>query len=276
MRAPDEVIGKYSEDGVVFIKNCFGPEWTGKLKKGLEKNLKAPSQRGRVWDRDIEGRSCFYYSQVWRDIPEYKQFALNSPCGEIAGRLMGSSISTFFFDAIFVRTPGAHFRTPFHQDEPYWSVKGFDTCSVWMPLVEVEKKSALEFVRGSHRWTHKYKQTNFGTLTGDPKDQVVFSDEDTVPFLNIDGHRDDYEILAWDMEPGDAVFFNARIIHGGSGNLAPDRGLKVFNSQWLGDDVRVCFRPEGMDPDHSQIMTEFGLSDGDRPGGEMYPLVWAA
>ena len=143
-----------------------------------------------------------------------------------------------------------------------------------MPLVEVEKKSALEFVRGSHRWTHKNKQTNFGSLTWDPKDQVVFSDEDTVPFPDIDGHRDDYEILAWNMEPGDAVFFNARIIHGGSGNLAPDHGLKVFSSKSLGDDVQVCFLPEVMDPDHRQTMTQFGLSDSDRPEVEMYPVVW--
>lgn len=105
-------------------------------------------------------------------------------------------------------------------------------------------------------------------MTGDLRDQVVFSDDDTVPFPDID------EILALDMEPGDAVFFNARIIHSGSGNLAPDLGLKVFNTQWLGDDARVCFRPEGMDPDHSQVMTDFGLSDGDRPGGEFYPVVW--
>ena len=80
----------------VFIKNCFGPEWIRKLKKGLEKNLNAPSQYGRVWDCDVEGRSCFYDSQVWLDICEYKQFALKSHCGEIAGRLMGSSISTSF------------------------------------------------------------------------------------------------------------------------------------------------------------------------------------
>ena len=114
MNVPDEGIRNFSEDGVVLLKNCFGPEWTGKLKKGLEKNLKAPSQRGRVWDRDSEGRSCFYDSQVWREIPEFKQFVLNSRCSEFAGRLMGSSISAFFFDAIFVRTPGAQFRTPFH------------------------------------------------------------------------------------------------------------------------------------------------------------------
>ncbi|MCP4794135.1 MAG: hypothetical protein GY882_12520, partial [Actinomycetia bacterium] len=78
----------------------------------------------------------------------------------------------------------------------------------------------------------------------------------------------------WAMEPGDVVVFNARIVHGGSGNLAPDRELKVFNTQWLGDDVRVLFRPEGMDPDNSAVMTEVGLSSGDRIGTDLYPELW--
>ena len=59
------------------------------------------------------------------------------------------------------------------------------------------------------------------------------------------------------------------------GNLAPDRGLEVFNTQWLGDDVRVCFRTEGMDPDHSEMMTAAGLAPGDCIGTELYPEIWA-
>jgi ectoine hydroxylase-related dioxygenase (phytanoyl-CoA dioxygenase family) len=76
------------------------------------------------------------------------------------------------------------------------------------------------------------------------------------------------------MEPGDVVVFNGRMVHGGSGNLAPDRDLKVFNTQWLGDDVRVVFRPEGMSPDHSAAMTAAGLSSGDRIGTDLYPQLW--
>lgn len=265
----------FADDGVVFRAGVF-TDWVEPLLAGVNRNIDNPSERSRVWDRDAAGNVCFYDSQVWRDIPEYRDFALNSQCGEIAGRLMGSSAVNFFFDAIFVRTPGAQFRTPFHQDEPYWSVDGFDTCSVWMPLVPVEKKSALEFVRGSHRWGQKYAQENFGALTGDARDQVVFQADDTVAFPDIEGNRDDYDILSWDMAPGDAVFFNARIIHGGSGNLSEGRDLKVFNTQWLGDDVRVLFRPEGMDPDHSGVMRANGLAPGDRVGGDLYPQVWAA
>ena len=102
----------------------------------------------------------------------------------------------------------------------------------------------------------------------------MHDDADRVPFPDIEGERDRYDILSWDMQPGDVAIFNARVIHGGSGNLAADRELKVFNTQWLGDDVRVCFRPDGMDPDHRQVMTESGLKPGDRIGGELYPEVW--
>lgn len=270
----DDVIQDYSEAGVVCVRGAIGADWIDELSDGLETNIANPSDRARTWDRDEEGRTCFYDSQAWQNIPQYRRFVQESPIAELAGRVMGASAVNFFFDAIFVRTPGNRFRTPFHQDEPYWSVEGFDCCSIWMPLVPVEKASALEFVRGSHRWNERYAQTNFGALTGDARDQVVHAAADRVPFPDVEGHRDDYEILSWDMEPGDCAVFNARIIHGGSGNLAPDRGLTVFNTQWLGDDVRICFRQEGMDPDHSGVMAAAGLSPGDRVGGDLYPELW--
>jgi ectoine hydroxylase-related dioxygenase (phytanoyl-CoA dioxygenase family) len=269
----DKQIRAFSEDGVVCLRGAFDAGWIARLRSGVERNISAPSERGRIWDLDAEGRTCFYDSQVWRGIEEYRAFVFESSMAEIAGRLMQSDRVNFFFDAVFVRSPGNGFRTPFHQDEPYWSVEGFDTCSAWMPLVPVEKKSALEFVRGSHRWQQKFRQTNFGALTGDARDQVVFGD-DAMPFPDIEGDRERYEILSWDMEPGDVVVFNARLIHGGSGNLSPERDLMVFNTQWLGDDVRVKFRPEGMDPDHSAVMTAAGLRPGDRIGTDLYPEVW--
>jgi len=262
---------RFDCDGVALIRNAVDDSWIKLLKEGLGKHVETPTVRGRIWDRDDQGRTCFYDSQAWQQIPEYQKFIEQSPIASIAGQLLNTQRVNFFFDAVFVRTPGAQFRTPFHQDEPYWSVKGFDTCSIWMPLVAVEKKSALEFVRGSHRWPQKFQQTNFGALTQDARDQRPSTDKDYEPFPDIEGHREDYEILSWDMAPGDCVAFNGRVIHGGSGNLAPDRDLKVFNTQWLGDDVRVCFREEGMDPDHSAVMREQGLRHGDRIGTDLYP-----
>lgn len=274
MKISRSQIDAFDRDGVVCIRGAFDSDWVELLRRGIERNIENPSERGRLWDRDAAGRTCFYDSQVWRDIDEYREFVEGSPMASIAGQLLQARAVNFFFDAIFVRSPGNRFRTPFHQDEPYWSVQGFDTCSAWMPLVPVHKRSALEFVAGSHRWQQKFKQQNFGALTGDPRDQVEFAEADTVPFPDIENDREAYNILSWDMQPGDVAVFNARMIHGGSGNLAPDAELKVFNTQWLGDDVRVHFRPEGMDPDHRAVMTEMGLRPGDRVREPLYPELW--
>ena len=76
-----------------------------------------------------------------------------------------------------------------------------------MPLVPVAKRSALEFVKGSHAWDVRYAQTNFGALTGDERDQVVYDqvEDNLEPFPDIEGNREQYEILSWDMEPGDVA-----------------------------------------------------------------------
>ena len=91
---------------------------------------------------------------------------------------------------------------------------------------------------------------------------------------DIDADRDAFGVLSWDLEPGDCIAFNSRTIRGGSGKLDDDTELRVFTSKWPGDDVRIKFREQGMDPDHSAIMTEYGLKPGDRPGTDLYPKVW--
>lgn len=266
-------IDDYSRDGVVLLRGAADAHWIDSLRTGLERQLQQPTERARLWNRAEDGSTTRYDSQTWQQNAEYRDFIFNSGLAEQVGLLMGASRVNFFFDAVFVRSAGCQFRTPFHQDEPYWSVEGFDACSAWMPLVDVEQRSALEFVRGSHRWNRRFAKKNFGEMTGDARDDVRNTD-DLEPFPDIEANRGDYEILSWDMAAGDIAVFNARMIHGGSGLLAPDRDLPVFNTQWLGDDVRVCFRPEGMDPDHQDVMVAAGLAPGDRVGGELYPEIW--
>ena len=270
-------IDRYHRDGVVLLKSMFDAEWIELLDQGLEKNSQNPTHRARTWDRDAEGRTMFWDSQAWQGIEEYQQFVFNSPAAELAGKLLKSRQINFFFDAVFVRSPGTQFSTPWHQDEPYWSIEGYDTCTLWMPLVPVTRKSALAYVPGSHLNPQIFDQYNFGNLNPDGKsdvDQVDFSGiaEDSIP--DIDADPDRYGVISWDMEPGDCVAFNSRILHGGSGKLEADRDLRVFTSKWVGDDVRIKFRECGMDPDHSKIMTEYGLKPGDRPGTDLYPRIW--
>jgi len=270
-------IDTYHRDGVVLIKDMFDSEWIDVLKRGLTNNCENPTHRARTWDRDAEGRTMFWDSQAWQEVDEYQQFIFKSPAAEIAGKLLKATEINFFFDAVFVRSPGTQFSTPWHQDEPYWSIEGYDTCTIWMPLVPVKKKNALAFVPGSHLNNEIFDQPNFGDLNPDGKtdvDQTNFSGiaEESIP--DIDANPERYGVVSFDMEPGDCVAFNSRILHGGSGKLDGDTELKVFTSKWLGDDARIKFRECGMDPDHSAIMTEYGLKPGDRPGTKLYPKIW--
>ncbi len=270
-------IETYQRDGVVLLSDMFDADWIALLRSGLVKNRQHPTRRSRIWDRDTEGRTMFWDSQAWQDIDQYRQFIFNSPAARIAGELMGSMQVNFFFDAVFVRSAGSQFTTPWHQDEPYWSVEGFDTCTIWMPLVQVKRENALSFVPGSHHRDSLFCQFNFGNLNPDGKtgvDQVDFSAIADAEFPDIDADPEGFGVVSWDMQPGDCVVFNSRIMHGGSGKLDADRELRVFTTKWLGDDVRIKFRECGMDPDHSAIMIEQGLKPGDRPGTDLYPRVW--
>lgn len=273
-----EEINSYQNDGVVCLPALFDQGWIELLDQGLTENCNEPTQRARVWDRDAEDRTMFWDSQAWLRIKEYQQFVFDSPAAFVAGQLMKSTTINFFFDAVFVRSHGSQFATPWHQDEPYWSVDGFDTCTLWMPLVPVKKKSALAFVPGSHRLDSAFYQYNFGDLNPDGKtdvDQSDFASLADTELPDIAADPESFGVVSWDMQPGDCVAFNGRTLHGGSGQLDDGSDLRVFTSKWLGDDVRIKFRDCGMDPDHSAIMTEYGLKPGDRPGTGLYPQIWS-
>lgn len=143
--------------------------------------------------------------------------------------------------------------------------------------MSVKKENALAYVPGSHRSNAIHDQYNFGSLNPDSKmgvDQVDFSAIAEKEIPDIDADPKAYGVVSWNMQPGDCVAFNSRIIHGGSGKLPEDKELIVFTTKWLGDDVYIKFREQGMDPDHSAIMTKYGLKPGERPSGDLYPQVW--
>ena len=180
----DDEVATYHSDGVVLLRSMFDQEWIDVLNEGLDVQMAAPTERARVWDRDAQGRTMFWDSQAWLGVEHYQRFVFDSPAAEIVGRIMGASEVNFFFDAVFVRSPGSKFSTPWHQDEPYWSIDGYDSCTIWMPLVPVAERSALAFVPGSHVGTPIWKHDNFGNLNPDDHDHV-----DQVDFSSMSQHE---------------------------------------------------------------------------------------
>jgi ectoine hydroxylase-related dioxygenase (phytanoyl-CoA dioxygenase family) len=267
----EEQIRTFDEDGVLLLKALINEQWQQTLCESIEQDIANPGPHHHAYEAE-GGKGRFHGSmRVWEHNPGFRDYCWNSPLPALAVQFFKTDKINLFYDQLFVKEPSTSNRTSWHNDQPYWRVRGWPVMSFWVALDPVTKETGVvEFIPGSHRWGHWFQPENFAPGVSKSYEQ----NPDFVKMPDIETEREQHKIVSWDMEPGDVVVFNGRMVHGGSGNLAPDRDLKVFNTQWLGDDVRVLFRPEGMDPDNTAVMTEVGLSSGDRIGTDLYPELW--
>lgn len=86
----DQDITTFQDDGVICLRNVFSQKWIDVLRRGIEFNRLHPSEMARR-----KGHTPLFFHDYgnWDSIPEYKEFIFQSPVGEIAGRLLQSSVS---------------------------------------------------------------------------------------------------------------------------------------------------------------------------------------
>ena len=225
--------------------------------------MRAPSERALVASReDDPGRFVEDFCN-WQRIPEYEEFVRTSPAAEIAGRLMGAARVRLFHDHLLVKEAGTRQRTPWHQDEPYYNVEGSQTCSMWMPVDPVPLETTVEFVAGSHLGPWLMPRS---FMTSEAR----WFPEGTLEDLpDVDTRRDEFEILAWALEPGDAVFFHMLTLHAAGGASGRRR---AFSLRFLGDDVVHAPRPWRTSPEFPGLVDE--LPAGAPMEHPLFPVVW--
>lgn len=227
-------IDDFQRDGAVLIKGIF-QDWVSVIKAGIARNMIEPSEYAS--ENSVaagEGRFFDDYCN-WRRIPEFEQVIRESPAAQTAAQVMQSKTAQFFHDHVLVKAGGTAKPTPWHQDSPYYFVEGEQTVSFWIPVDPV-KEASLRLIAGSHRWTKPVRPVSWA----DDSDFYEQS-EDWMPVPDPDAHPDDFTVLEWVMEPGDAVLFDYRTVHGARGNdRQQDR--RVLSLRWLGDDARYVQR----------------------------------
>ena len=271
----EDNIADFESDGVVCLRGVFDAHWLDIIETGMEQNFKNPGRFAHYYARDDAGKTYLNDVASWQRIPEYRRYVFESPAAEIAARLMRSSKVNIFYDSAFYRTAGTSAPTPWHQDVPYWCIRGTQVCSVWSPVDPVPRHSALDFIRGSHKWEEVFYRPSFfsgeGTHTFESdtgeRDQ---SEGGRVGAPEVDTDRGDHDVLAWEMRPGDCLIFSGMVFHGGRGNHSSSSALRALATRWAGDDATYALKPEGADPQ----LEGHGLTDGDPFGGEMFPVAW--
>ncbi len=163
----DSDIAAFRADGVVVLCGPFA-DWVETLRAGVARNIEAPGPDARVYDGSPgKGRHFGDYCN-WDRIPEFRRFIFESPAARIAARLMGSRTVRLFHEHVLVKEPDSDVPTPWHHDQPYYSVDGAQTCSLWIPLDRVPRETVPEFVAGSHRWGKWFRPDRFNKPRSTP------------------------------------------------------------------------------------------------------------
>lgn len=254
-------IERFATDGAILLPGVFR-DWVTPLEHGIEKLMADPSPRERSYQPD-DGSAPFFQDLCnWQRIDEFRDFVMTSPAAAVAAALMRSKTGRFFHDHVLVKEPGSSIVTPWHQDQPYYCTEGEQSVSFWIPLDPVPEATSLQCVAGSHLWgrIHKPKRFNGADL---------YANDDREDMPDIDADRDAYRLLSWPMEPGDAVAFNFRIVHGAAANTGQTTRRRAFSARWVGDDaVFVDREGKGSPPfDHLTLKT------GDALDGPDFPVV---
>lgn len=234
------------------------------LKLILATDEEARPIRDEMEGEDRDEGEFFHDAAGWRFYPEIKHVALRSKLPEAVSHLMEAEETRFWEDTTFAKAPRTPQRTVFHQDWSYFQIEGDQCCIVWIPLDRVDAENGrMEYVRGSHLKPKIYAPNVLFAQSASP-----ISPYDKVP--DIEASRDEYDIISFDVEPGDVIIHHVMTLHGSAGNVSKDRNRRAFSFRYCGEDIRYFDKPGAIE---QQYLTRT-LKNGDRLSGPDYPLVW--
>ena len=257
-----ETVARYRDDGVVLIPNLF-QSWVEPLATGLDRVLAAPTKYAFPCDSTVDGEPGRFFDTYcnWQRVPEWLTFVLTSGAASLAAQLMGSSTAQFFHEHAFSKEAGTAKATPWHHDLPYYCVDGTQTASIYIALDPTPIETAVRFLKGSHRNGATYQPRTF-------KDGAYYeSDPSFVAVPEVDAQDD--HVFAAELNPGDALVFDFRTLHGTTDASIQHR-RRAFSTRWLGDDVTYIERTGATSPP----LENLEVTTGERMPEDLFPVLW--
>jgi ectoine hydroxylase-related dioxygenase (phytanoyl-CoA dioxygenase family) len=258
---------RYEQDGVTMIPQVLTLEEVARTQQAIDELLAAKDlPAGSGWDYDVAKGRFFMGMFLWTFNERMKATVTQSALPQLAAGMLGSKNINLLFDQLFVKEPGTNNPTPWHQDQPYWPVSGDQVMSFWIALDPVDKASgAVEYVKGSHRWNNRYQPNSFAGPNRYPINQQL----ETIPDINA--RRAEFDIVSFDMQPGDVIAFHGCVLHGAGGNTTSNRRRRGYSIRYCGDDVRYA-----PDVQTFKLIRDPGIAPGARLDSDLFPRLIGA
>jgi ectoine hydroxylase-related dioxygenase (phytanoyl-CoA dioxygenase family) len=249
----------------VCLRQVLSPGQIELLKAGIDWNLAHPSPRAKVASQPDDPGWFIEDFCNWPENHLYREFLASAPMGAIGALLTGSSEIRLYHDHMLTKEPGTRQRTPWHQDQPYYNIEGQQNVSCWIPVDPISRQATLEFLAGSHRGPWLMPRTFRDA-------QARWFPEGSLADLpDIEGQRECFPIIGWELEPGDMVCFQMLTLHAAAG-ADPGRRRRVYSVRLLGDDIRHAPRNWVTSPEFPGLREQ--LAPGAPMDHPLFPLLW--
>jgi ectoine hydroxylase-related dioxygenase (phytanoyl-CoA dioxygenase family) len=259
----EDDIAAYERDGAVCLRRMFDAQWIERMNRAVNRVMEAqhPMARPREVTKALGGKSGRYHinSFVWHWDDDFRDWVMQSPMARIAARMMGADEVRVFYDQVFVKEPQTAEMTDWHQDLPFWPVRGNDILSIWVALTPVNhENSAVEYIAGSHKWGKFY------AAAIPDKDPRFASSLEPCPNFSREKSNPAYRFLSWQLEPGDCVLHHPLTVHGAEGNFSPSRRRVGISTRYFGRDCRWDPRPATMKVTGDPVVEAGARPENDR------------
>lgn len=208
--------------------------------------------------------------RAWENDSTLKALCCDSQLPAVVAQLLDTEQVNLFYDQVFTKEPGSASPTPWHNDQPYWPVRGAGVMTLWLALDDISVDSGpLEFIAGSHqwdRWFQPFVAATDGSAESNYEPEPAFE-----PLPDFESQRGQHNILCWELQAGDAIAFHALTVHAAKPNVSSTRRRRGYAIRYTGANVTYH---EG--PANNPRLINPDLQHGDQLDSAQYPVVFPA
>jgi ectoine hydroxylase len=207
---------QYERDGYVIVPSLFDTEEIGLMRDAMEQD---PALRASLYDRkDAEGKST--RMALWNHPGDsvYGLAARSRRVVDTMEDMLGGEVY-HYHSKLTAKEPYDGGAWEWHQDYGYWYHNGCMYPYMGSVMVALDRANrengCLQVLRGSHLMG----RVDHGVLPG----EQVGAD-----LRRVEEMKKQLELVYVELEPGDALFFHANVMHRSDQNRSPNRRWTVL------------------------------------------------